>query len=259
MRTTALTFLTAVALSGAAVSPATAANTPGDAATITLGQTYFGDSRPPRYGLPTGSVWRMPVPLLPGDLVTVAGSYSGSNFLPVGFAGDVDNYDYYGDRWQDDSEAANADGVEYFESGAGSRLRLTLRRGCTTCYLELGANGFNTGYNGAYQFVVESIQHQMGLALDRVSSVKRRGWVRGNSRLTNNTAVPDGTRISLVVTGKGGQRWTYSTTTLKGQVRIKLRLPKKVIDKKVRLSLVKSEDASWRAASSPVAKVKVRR
>ncbi len=242
----------AVALS-ITVSPALAGNTPSQAQSVTLGVTYFGDSSAAKGTTLRGSVWRLPE-LLAQDVVTLSGSFQGAPHLTVGLAGNVDDFDYR-QNWMNNGRSLLE--MDYLPGSGSARLQYSVLNSCGSCFLQLGngaAAAFNY-YNGPYSFTVESIQHAVGLGLASVSSVKRKGSVRGTAYLTNGAPVPDGLDVALIVR-KGSKKWVRVGRTTAGQVTFGLRLPKSARGK-VRLSLSRGADSQYLAASTRSTKARV--
>lgn len=215
---------------------------PSDAPPISLGQMYFGGSLLPSQPVaPNGELWRLPS-LLPQDVVTVAGqSNNGTYNIEVCLAGNIDDYSF-NDSWCNNSERA-------YLTPQGRRVALVAAQNTPQSYLEFHP------INSPYQFTVESVQHAVGLGLTSVSSVKRKGVVRGTAHLTNGAPVPDGFDVALVIR-KGSKKWVRVARTTAGQLTFGLKLPKSAKGK-VKLSLSRGADGQYLAASTQSTKTRI--
>jgi len=228
-------------------------NKPSQAQSVVLGVMHFGDTRSNGSQSPFGSVWRLP-PLLGQDVVTIAGQAIDGNYIVTGIAGDVDDFDY-SQKWMNNSESAGANDGNYNNlSPEGSRIGLRVLNPCSVCYFELGK--VTAPWDGGpYKFTVESIQHAVGLGLTSVSSVKRKGTVRGTAYLTNGAPVPDGLDVALTIR-KGNRKWVRVARTTAGQITFGLKLPKSSRGN-VKLSLSRGADSMFLAADTPPMKTRV--
>lgn len=251
-KTIALTTLAMCTSLMMATATGLAANKPSQATPITLGVTYFGDSRSSSGSSapPYGSVWRLP-PLLAQDVVTIAGTGTGGDEVPVGIAGDVDDFDYV-QEWNNNFEPVGDSSTWLPPQSA--RLTLRVIRACSACFLELGSQSVSW-YNDPYSFAVESIQHAVGLGLTSVSSVNRKGTLRGTAYLSNGAPVPDGFDVALIVR-KGSKKWVRVGRTTAGRVTFGLRLPKSAKGK-VRVSLSRGADTEYLAANTRSFKARI--
>lgn len=231
--------------------------TPSEAPTIALGQTYFGNAWRPRDRVyPKGDVWRLP-PLLSGDAVTLAGATDpGQGNMGIGpcLTADADDYSYQ----QSLCNNGEATGETYYLGLQGARITLIAKRATSNAllsmYLENGCSSCSSG--APYHFVVESVQHAVGLGLPAVSSVSRKGQVRGSATLTNGAPVPDGLDVALIIR-KNGKKWVRVARSTSGQITFRLGLPKAARGK-VRLSLSRGADAQYLAASTQPTKTRIR-
>lgn len=230
--------------------------TPSEAPTITLGQTYFGNAYRPRDSVhQAGDVWRLP-PLLARDIVTLAGATDpGQGNMGIGpcLTADADDYSYQ----QSLCNNGEPMGETYYLDTRGARIVLTATRATNNALLSMGLeNGCRACSSGApYHFVVESIQHAVGLGLPALSAVGRKGAVRGSASLSNGAPVPDGFDVALIIR-KGDRKWVRVARASGGQITFRLALPKSARGK-VRLSLSRGADIQYLAASTKPVRTRI--
>ncbi len=235
--------------------------TPSTAPPLALGITYFGDSdhydENPRDDY--GDYWRLPN-LMAQDKVTLAGrslrQSAWHDEISVCITSDVDDYSY------SDNECSNSASVGdvarngfSFWTVEGRRIWLVAQRASNNNYLEIGNN---EEYTGPYQFVVESIQHQVGLTLQSSTDLRRKGIVRVSGNLTDGSAMPDGLVLNLTATSKRGS-WSLSATSRAGSAAFRMKLPKRMVGHPIRLQVTSAETAQFQQAQSPKHRVRITR
>jgi hypothetical protein len=232
--------------------------TPSQAPGVVVGQHYFGNTghdpiSPIVYGTNTAfDFWKLPA-LLSNDVVTVAwSSQARDNLLCIG-----ENFDDY--SWGDHS----CNGSNRFEvSNTGSsRDLISVKAPSASAYLQVSGDFMNGMYDdrGPYDFTVESIQHQLGVNLQRIFALARNGLVKGSAVLSDGSAVPDGAVFVLHASYRGGQKTVGAKTSGgKGQLVFKLKLPVAVhkARKVITLTITRAQDGQYQAGRSASLKVK---
>ena len=204
---------------------------------------YFGDNTDrscKSYGC-SFDFWRLPA-VLAADVITVAWKHTGAAGGPkVCVSGNVDDFDW----------AKNFCNLSATESGSnlGARTRLTVKAAAPTAYLQFldpPVCPWACGSVGPYQFTVESIQHAVGVAMDRP---KGSGAVTGTAVLSDGQPVPDGVVFTLVMSS-GGKNLTRTAPVQAGKLTFNPRYPKNWVDKRAFLTIARPADAGFLAAST---------
>jgi hypothetical protein len=221
---------------------------PSDAPQIVLGQHYFGDLNAEQlqdkcYPPPT-DFWKLP-PLLPRDVVTVAWSATGTaSDNQMFLLENVDDYSWGAAlRNQEDEN----DGYDVSADSGSARTPVVASSGGAADYLAFGYDCIETP--GQYDFVVEGIQHALGLALSPAPTLHTNGQLTGSAVLTNGTPAPDGLFYQLTATWKSGQ-WQTSAQSIGGHIVLALHLPASAVGKRVTFEVTRPADAQYLAAQS---------
>lgn len=218
---------------------------PSEAPLIAVGQTYIGNSADHQPNGEGVDFWLLP-PLLTDDVVTVAWqSPTHANFLCLDM--EVDDY-----SWGKAPCNASSD---YDVSGTGSeRTRLSASHGTSQAFLEFHSC---CGLSEApYNFVVESIQHAIGVNLTPVTSVAADGSLDGSAGLANGTPVPNGLSFTLSAAWQHGQA-QYGAISSSGKLAFQLALPAETAGKPVTFTITRPADAQYQEAKSASQKITV--
>lgn len=250
---TSLGIASLLVVGAPSIAAADGGQKPSTAPAVTIGQPYFGDNTDYGCGntLCRVDMWRLPS-LLSQDVITVAWRHMASRGPRVCVAGNIDDY-----SWLQD--ACNLATPEYGDD-AGKRTVLTVSAAAPAAYLQfIDKDCFGScGYYGPYQFTVETVQHALGLSLQAVSRVARKGTVMGTAALTDGTAPPDGMAFRLAV--KRGKVTLYRTAALNGgRATFRLRLPRAWRGKAIAVTMSREADPNYLAASTQTLRTKVRK
>lgn len=228
----------AAALVGAtSLVPGTAwadgAQTPSGAPTVSVGITYFGDTRIPDSS-PMQDYYRLP-PLMAGDVVTVATKTTLGQFdyVDVCLAGDVDDFSWV---------AAGCNlAADQRVGAAGSRLQFRALFATSSGYLRFFRRSAIN--RTSYQFTVEKIQHQLSLRISAGAETPVDGKIAVQTVLTNGRGVADGHPLTLAVV-VDGRTYTYRSTAKGGKAVFQLGLPSSAAGKEARLNASSSSSST---------------
>jgi hypothetical protein len=247
-----------VALLGlvAIVSPAWAEGggaQPSEAPPVAPGQTYFGNTQAHGIG-PSHrqwELWRLP-PLVSDDRLTVAWAWTGQSDYEntVCLALDVDDFSWGNDTCNGSSRLT--------PSATGSeRATITVPRGSANAFLEF-SSCCGPPLSGPYRFVVEAVQHALGISFVAMpSKLRANGVVRAAADLASGAPVPDGLRFTLSASWQRGSARTTALST-GGTLAFQLRLPRSARGQVVSLLVSRPADQQYQAGKSPVRRVVVR-
>jgi hypothetical protein len=228
---------------------------PSEAPLIAIGQHYMGNTA---HDINTSNapvdLWRLP-PLLTGDAMTVAWRAE-SNYPEVPalcLAQDVDDY-----NWAEYGNRCNGSGRFMVAGNGAARSVITVKAAASAPFLELSGDTCE-GCNEAYDFVVESIQHALGVSLTPRLHIRTNAVLTGSANLSNGAPAPDGLVFYLTATwGKTGSA-QYTATTSGGQLSFPVALPPETITKSVTFTVTRPADPQYLAAGSAGLPIKVAR
>ncbi len=216
---------------------------PSQAPTVSLGVTYFGDTSVPESQDYGWDFWRLPS-LLAGDRVQVAWASDTDDWVDWGcLTGNTDDYDF-------SEKICNL--AEDWGGDKQQRYGFKAKTAAQDAFLTFG------NWDGAYHFVVERIQHRVGVALPAVSAVRHNGRIAVHPTLTNGHSLPGGLgfRLSIRVGGKTLER--TAKTNAKGVVSFALAIPTSAIGQRASLQVTRGTTATYQRVKSPTIKATVR-
>jgi hypothetical protein len=240
-------FLPASASAGGGLKPS-------QAPLIAVGQHYFGNTaHSPNAGVAPVDLWRLP-PLLTGDAVTI-GWNSNSNYEPIQLclAHDIDDYD-----WAERSNWCNGSRGYEVASNGSARSVLEVKSATSAAFLEFWGDECED-CNEPYDFVVESIQHTIGVGLKPVFHIRSTATLTATATLSNDAAVPDGLKFFLKASAFGQALARYEGISSGGSISFPVRLPPQAQGQHVTFTVVRPADPQYLAAKSATLRVKVSR
>lgn len=214
---------------------------PSEAPLVTVGQHYFGNTNKEE-----PNFWRLP-PLLTDDVVTVAWNDPLAQHV-LCLTQDADDY-----NWAEKS----CNGSGHFEvPGSSYSARLLITANSATAAAFLDFIGEHCCESHPYDFVVESIQHAVGIGLTPAARIKPTSTLTGSANLSNGSPVPDGMAFTLTATwvtpvNKASHSRSYTVTSGGGALAFPLGLPNSAQGKRVSLAVTRPADPQYLAASSP--------
>lgn len=258
-------LLAIVAAALAAVAPATAwaasgGPKPSEAPLIEVGQHYFGNTNNTTREHPA-ELWKLPS-LLTGDAITIGWH---AHYFEVGsprlcLIQNVDDFNWIENRCnasQEYSVPAQGDG--------SVRSVIEVRAATSGAFVEFQGCGsgceFGT-YNGAYDFVVESIQHAVAVSLAPMAEIQPTSTLTGSANLSSGAPVPDGLVFTLSASwvtpkNKASHQQTYTVTSSGGGLSFPLNLPKNTEGNKVSFSISRPADSQYLEAKSASVEIPV--
>jgi hypothetical protein len=260
-----LVGLAALTASGAQAD--SAGRKPSEAPLVTVGQHYFGNTANSRDGNASGSIsngsvdlWRLP-PLLTSDAITVAWHVVTNDVPGLCLAQNIDDY-----NWAQEGNICNGSNG-YLVAGNGSARTIIQAKSATSDpFLEFYSGCFvdppDEVDNCPYDFVIESIQHAIGIGLTPAARIKPTSTLTGSANLSNGSPVPDGLAFTLTATwvtpvNKASHSRSYTAATSGGALAFPLNLPSSAQSKRVSLTVTRPADPQYLAASSPAREVMV--
>jgi hypothetical protein len=205
---------------------------------ITVGQHYYGDTYSSGRG--TAQLYRLPS-LLAADRLTIA--WTSTDETELCLAQEVDDYSWEGQL---------CNGSERYGPGhsgsTSNRSVIRTRDGSAAAFLEFIGGGGTLPQ--PYDFVVESIQHVIGVRLTPRAYIIPTNTLTARVYLADGSPAPDGLAFWL------GAHWgrhgsaKYKAKTRGGTVRFPLRLPRSAVHRTVTFVVVRPAGARYRAAKS---------
>jgi hypothetical protein len=241
-----------------APAPASAAGLkPSEAPTITVGQHYFGNTTHQwNAGCcnKTFDLWHLP-PLMTADVLTVAW-HAESDITRWCITQDVDDFNWaeHISQAEDNNSQCNGSNVEQVSANGNARTTAQVRSETTNGYLEFIGGGAEYP-RGSYDFTIESIQHAIGVGLDRVTRIKPTSTLTGSANLSNGSPVPDGLAFTLTASwttpaNRVRHRRRYRATSGGGSLSFPLNLPTSTRGKRVSIKVSRPADSQYLAAAS---------
>jgi hypothetical protein len=234
-----------------AATPASAAGgglKPSEAPLIEIGKPYFGTTAADNQRVQT-EYWRLPA-LQAQDVITLAWHNKGDN--RVCLVQNVDDYNYT------ETDCASS----YYNTSSGSaRDTIEVPSASSASFLTFWVWGGTSSGGASYDFVVETIQHKIGVSLAQVAAVQPNATLQGYAGLTDGTPAPDGLVFTLTVRWKNAskivQTAKYSAASTAGALSFPLALPPSAQGRNARLVISRPADAQYLAVKSTALKVLV--
>jgi hypothetical protein len=230
---------------------------PSQAPLVTVGQHYFGNT-----GWSPGSgelveLWRLP-PLLTSDAITVAWNASATYGYPeLCLTQDVDDY-----SWAEN--LCNGSSLSSVSNSGSARTVITAKAATSAPFLTF--RGECCSNSLPYDFVVESIQHAIGVGLTPAMRITPTSVLTGSANLSNGEPVPDGLVFALTASwvtpvNEASHQRTYRASSSGGGLTFPLDLSTSAQGKNVSFAVTRGADPTYLATSSaaveiPVVKVK---
>lgn len=246
----------------ALASAASAGLKPSEAPLVEVGQHYFGNTNNTTREYPV-ELWRLP-PLLTDDAITVVWH---AHYAEVGGPGFCLTQNIDDINWAEGKNVCNAsEGYGVPDYGDGSARSVVEVRAITSdAFLEFRGCGpdceFGT-YNGAYDFVIESIQHAIGVSLAPVGLIQPTATLTARANLSSGQPVPDGFVFTLTASwvtpsDKASHEQSFTASSIGGGLSFPLSLPTSAEGQKLTLVVSRPADAEYREARSEVSGVEV--
>lgn len=230
-----------------AASAASAGLKPSEAPLIAVGQHYFGNAGHASNAWRPVDVWRLP-PLLTGDAITIA--WHGGQGPALCLAQNIDDY-----NWAEVDNQCNGSGEYFVASNGSARTVIEAKSATSNAFLEFSSY-CACERSEPYDFTIESIQHAIGVGLTPVTEITPTSTLIGSANLSNGSPVPDGMAFTVSASwvtpvNKASHSRSYTVASSGGALAFLLSLPSSAEGKHVSLTVTRSADPQYLAASSP--------
>lgn len=225
---------------------------PSKAPLVEVGKHYFGNTSYTNDET-RDHFWRVPS-LLVQDVVTIAWN-SSQRYLYMCIAVDIDDF-----NWAQAEFDCNGSDSETVEGNGSRRSELEVDRTSSSAYLTFHDD---TCCNGgtSYDFVVEAIQHKIGVNLTKVLRIRPKQILRGGAVLSDGSNVPNGLTFTLKATWKNARDTDQSieveASSEDGQLAFPVTFPRSAQGRTVSMEVSRAADSKYLAAESPALEVKV--
>jgi hypothetical protein len=227
---------------------------PSEAPLVTVGQHYFGNTyHAGNVSDDTADLWRLP-PLLTSDVVTVAWNLTGEyeSRPDLCLAQDVDDY-----NWAEYHNRCNGSAQASVSGSRSARTAFPVRSATSAPFLEFWGN--ECCGSQAYDFVVEAIQHAIGVGLSPRTYIRTSATLLAHASLSNGLPMPDGSTFYLNASWGSRGYTQYSATSSGGNLNFPVALPPETIGQTVTFTVIRPVDPQFLAAQSAGMVVKIAR